>query len=188
MVFKVVFIPNRTKTTLVCILSMKTTIWKKCIPFTPKLIEIENWVFRKINLDFIFRENRTALPHPYWAVWHGPAAGSGVFFCWSGLTAALTLNMTFVLSFCSMCCCVCSAASGQKVQENYIHAWPTGQTHVQFVHTYTQHDGCRRYSNLCRCNDDLINHDILLPQKCSVCPWSFSLSLSLSPSLCSPLT
>ena len=35
---------------------------KKCIPFTPKLIEIENRVFREINRDFLFRQNRTALP------------------------------------------------------------------------------------------------------------------------------
>ena len=37
---------------------------KKCIPFTPKLIEIEieNRVFREINCDFLFRQNRTALP------------------------------------------------------------------------------------------------------------------------------
>ena len=36
---------------------------KKCIPFTPKLIEIEieNRVFREINRDFVFRQNRTAL-------------------------------------------------------------------------------------------------------------------------------
>ena len=36
---------------------------KKCIPFTPKQIEIgiENRDFREINCDFIFRQNRTAL-------------------------------------------------------------------------------------------------------------------------------
>ena len=63
MVFEVVFIPNRTKTTLVCVLSMENNYLKKCIPFTPKRIkiEIENRVFREINRAIIFRQNRTAL-------------------------------------------------------------------------------------------------------------------------------
>ena len=34
---------------------------KKCIPYHPKQIEIENQVFREIHRDYIFSQNRTAL-------------------------------------------------------------------------------------------------------------------------------
>ena len=35
------------------------------MPFTAKVIEIENRVFREINQDFIFRQNRTAISKIY---------------------------------------------------------------------------------------------------------------------------
>ena len=41
----------------------ENTYFKKCIPFTPKVIEIEieNLAFRCINRDFILKQNGTAL-------------------------------------------------------------------------------------------------------------------------------